>query len=136
MTAMPNSRRKYNFQHARGMFGAVDTEHSFPDALWPKYVAGKQGNYSAYTYGQDIPYSGFSDPVSSPTDTDIVFLALGAVPTVSVGNAPVLCKPPQYTRRPSGCLNGRRIPFQSSILSLGLTQWAIFVNSAFYSWIS
>jgi hypothetical protein len=121
MTAMTNPTRKHNFPHAQGTFGAVDTEHSVPGALWPKYVAGKQGNYSDYTYGQDSPYSGFSDAVSSPTVTDMVFLALGAAPTVSVGNGPALCKPPQYPQRPSGCLNGRRMPFESSILSLGFT---------------
>jgi hypothetical protein len=36
------------------------------------------------TYGPDSSHTGFSDPVSCPTDTDIVFLALGAAPNVSV----------------------------------------------------
>jgi hypothetical protein len=102
------------------------TQHSFPAALWPKYVAGKKGNDSDSTHYQDSPYSGFSDPVASPTDTDIVFLALGAVSIVSVGNATALCKPPQYPRPPSGCLTGRPMRFETSSLSLDLAQWTIF----------
>jgi hypothetical protein len=36
------------------------------------------------TYGPDSSNTGFSDPVSCPTNTDIVFLASGAEPTVCV----------------------------------------------------
>jgi hypothetical protein len=102
------------------------TQHSFPAALWTKYFAGRKGNDSDSTHYQDSPYSGFSDRVASPTYTDIVFLALGAVPIVSVGNASALCTPPQYSRPPSGCLTGRPMRFETSSLSLGLAQWTIF----------